>query len=101
MDRKRKMTKVKTQVFDPSEYIETPDDVVEYLAVALEEGDPKLIQMALRDIAKSKGMTQLAAETGLNRESLYKSLSSKGNPSFATILKVTRALGVKLTLAAA
>lgn len=67
-----------------------------YLEAALEEGDPALIAAALGDIARAKGMTQLAKETGLGRESLYKALSPTGNPEFATVMKVVTALGLKL-----
>lgn len=85
--------------FDASKYLKSEQDMQEYLAMALEEGDAKTIQLVLRDIAKAKGMSKLAERTKLNRESLYKSLSKEGNPSFATILKVTKALGLKITLA--
>ena len=64
-----------------------------YLEAALEEGDPALVAAALGDIARAKGMAQIARETGLGRESLYKALSPEGNPEFATVLKVVRALG--------
>jgi len=67
-----------------------------YLEAALEEGDPALITAAMGDVARAKGITQIARETGLGRESLYKALSSEGNPEFATVLKVLRALGLKL-----
>lgn len=72
----------------------------EYLAVALEDGDPKAIQLVLRDISKAQGVTTLANQAGNDRESFYKSLSAEGNPSFATIMKITEALGLKFTLAA-
>jgi probable addiction module antidote protein len=67
-----------------------------YLEAALEEGDPALVAAALGDIARAKGMTQVARETGLGRESLYKALSAAGNPEFATVMKVVAALGLKL-----
>ena len=90
------MKKVATQPWDPSKYINTKEDMAAYLEAALEDGDPKIVASVLGDIARSKGMTELARETGLGRESLYKSLSHNGNPEFATILKVTKALGLKL-----
>ena len=62
----------------------------------MEEGDPALVVAVLGDIARARGMTQLARETGVGRESLYKALSSTGNPEFATVLKVVRALGLQL-----
>ena len=67
-----------------------------YLEAALEDGDPVLVAAALGDIARAKGMTQIARETGLGRESLYKALSAEGNPEFATVLKVLRSLGLRL-----
>ena len=67
-----------------------------YLEAALEDGDPALIAAALGDIARAKGMSQIARETGLGRESLYKALSPDSNPEFSTVLKVVRALGLRL-----
>ena len=85
-----------TKPWDASKYINTKEDMAAYLEAALEDGDPKIISGVLGDIARSRGMTELARETGLGRESLYKSLSSEGNPEFATILKVVKALGLRL-----
>ena len=90
------MAKTKTKLWDASEHLETEADMVAYLEAALEEGDPRLITAALGDIARARGMAQIARETGLGRESLYKALSSDGNPEFATVLKVVRALGLRL-----
>ena len=90
------MNKAKTQRWDPAEHLETEEDMAAYLEAALEEGDPTLVAAALGDIARAKGMTHIARETGLGRESLYKALSAEGNPEFATILKVLRALGLRL-----
>ena len=90
------MPKTKTRVWDPAEELETEEDMVVYLEAALQEGDASLIAAALGDIARAKGMTEIARETGLGRESLYKALSPDGNPEFATILKVLRALGLRL-----
>lgn len=95
------MAKTKTTPWDPSEHLETDEDIAAYLEAALEEGDPSLVAAALGDIARAKGMTQLARETGLGRESLYKALSPSGNPEFATIMKVISALGLKLHAAPA
>ncbi|OKL50474.1 addiction module antidote protein [Boudabousia marimammalium] len=92
------MSEVTFRRFDASAYLADSKDIEDYLALAIEEGDAKTIQLVLRDIAKAQGMTQLAKDTGLNRESLYKALSAQGNPSFASILKITQALGLKLTL---
>lgn len=85
-----------THPWDASDYLETEEDIVAYLEAAIEEGDPSLMAAALRDIARSKGMTQIARETGLGRESLYKALSIEGNPEFTTIVKVLQALGLRL-----
>jgi probable addiction module antidote protein len=90
------MTKVKTSTWDAADHLKTKDDIEAYLEAALEENDPKLIAAALGDIARAKGMTQLAQKTGLGRESLYKALSAEGNPELSTVLKVMEALGLKL-----
>ena len=90
------MAKTVTSPWDPAEHLKTEEDMAEYLEAALEEGDPTLIAAALGDIARAKGMTQVAREAGLGRESLYKALSPTGNPEFATILKVVAALGLQL-----
>ncbi|KAF0862673.1 addiction module antidote protein [Pseudomonas sp. LD120] len=84
--------------FDTAEYLKTPEDMVAYLKACFEDdaGDGKLIRAALNDIARARGMTQVARDTGLGRESLYKALGSQGNPEFATIIKVMKALGLKL-----
>ena len=79
-----------------AEHLKTDEDMAAYLEAALEDGDPVLITHVLGTIARAKGMTQLARDTGLGRESLYKALSAEGNPEFATVLKVVRALGLKL-----
>ena len=90
------MANTRTQPWDAVDYLETEEDIVAYLEGALDEGDPALIAAALGDIARAKGMTTVAADAGLGRESLYKALSPDGNPEFATVLKVMRALGLRL-----
>ena len=90
------MAKTLTTVWDPAEHLTTEEDMAAYLEAALEEGDATLIATTLGDIARAKGMTQVAREAGLGRESLYKALSSTGNPEFSTILKVIQALGLQL-----
>jgi probable addiction module antidote protein len=90
------MGKLNTTCWDPAEHLENREDMVAYLEAALEEGDPTLIVAALGDIARSKGMTTIAKETGLGRENLYKALSVSKNPEFATVLKVIQALGIRL-----
>jgi probable addiction module antidote protein len=93
------MAKEKVTAWDPTEFLGDEKKMALYLEAALEENDPALIAAALGDIAKAKGMTEIAKETGLGRESLYKALSTDGNPSFATILKVLEALGLQLSAA--
>jgi probable addiction module antidote protein len=91
-----KKTKLKTLPWDAAEHLRTEQDMAAYLEAAIEDGDPSVIAAAVGDIARAKGMSQIARATGLGRESLYKALSPGGNPEFATILKVVRALGLKL-----
>lgn len=82
-----------------SEYLETEADIAAYLNAALEDGDTSVIAAALGDIARAKGMTQLAKETGITRDGLYKALSPTGNPSFDTVQRVIKAFGLKLDVA--
>lgn len=90
------MNKIQPTSWDAADHLETREAMAAYLEAALEDGDPALIVAALGDIARSKGMTQIARETGLGRESLYKALSNEGNPEFVTVLKVIQALGLRL-----
>lgn len=92
------MSKIKTSPLDISEYLEDDADMVAYLQSVLEENDPVLLRLALGDIAKAKGMSDIAQQVGVNRQSLYKSLSEDGNPAYDTIAKVITALGMKLTV---
>lgn len=92
---------VNTKPWDASEYIKTEQDIIDYLDAAAETGDPTLMQAAIGDVAKARGMGQIAEAAGVGRESLYKSLSKDGNPSFQTIAKVVQALGGRLTIQAA
>ena len=87
---------VKTKRWDAADHLGSTAEIAAYLEAALEDGDPAVIAAALGDIARSKGMTELARATGLGRESLYKALSKEGNPEFSTVLKVIDALGLKL-----
>ncbi|SFG52143.1 addiction module antidote protein [Pseudomonas sp. NFACC45] len=84
--------------FDAAAYLKTPEEMAAYLDACFEEdaGDGVLVRAALNDIARAKGMTQIARDAGLGRESLYKALGSGGNPEFTTIMKVMRALGLRL-----
>lgn len=88
---------LKTTVWDPAEFLESPEAVAAYLSAAFEEADPALITAALGDVARAMGMTQLAAEAGVTREALYKALSPTGDPRLSTFLGVIKALGIKLT----
>ena len=92
------MSKIKTRPFDMANYLGTEEEVAEYLRQVLEEGDPAELAAALGDIARARGMTKLARDTGLSRESLYKSLSGERAPSSDTLFKVIHAMGFKLTL---
>lgn len=89
---------LKLRKWDAAEHLKTEEEMALYLEACLDEAgdDAAFIAKALGDIARAKGMTQLAKDTGLGRESLYKALSGEGNPSFATIIKVTYALGLQL-----
>lgn len=92
------MPKIKTTRYDSAEYLETPEDMAAYLEACLEiaDGDAAFVAKALGNIARAKGMTQVAKDAGLSRESLYKALSGDRTPGFDTILKVVNALGLKL-----
>jgi len=92
---------LKTTLWDPSEYLESPESIATYLEAAFEDGDPSLIAAALGDIARAMGMTQLALRSGVTREALYKALSATGDPRLSTFLGVMKALGIKLTPRAA
>ena len=96
------MIETKTAPYDVAEFLETPEEMAAYLEACIQEseGDSAFIAKALGDIARAKGMTQIARETGLSRESLYKALSGDRSTSFDTILKVISALGLKLSASA-
>jgi probable addiction module antidote protein len=93
--------KLKTTLWDPTEFLDSPKSIAAYLEAAFEDGDPALIAAALGDIARAIGMTQMAAQAGVTREALYKALSPTGDPRLSTLLGVMRALGLKLTPRAA
>jgi probable addiction module antidote protein len=92
------MAKTKTSKYDVAEHLRTPKEMAAYLEACLEEanGDAAFIAKALGDIARAKGMTQVARDAGLSRESLYKALSGERSPGFDTIIKVISALGLEL-----
>jgi probable addiction module antidote protein len=95
------MAKTRTRPWDVAEHLETEEDMAAYLEAVLQEGDSTLVAAALGDIARAKGIAQIARDTGLGRASLYKALSPEGNPELATVLKVVRALGLQLHAAPA
>jgi probable addiction module antidote protein len=95
------MSSIKTRPFDPVQYLTSEEEMAEYLQAVMDDGDSTLLAAALGDIARARGMTQLACDTGLSRESLYKSLSGERSPSSDTLLKVMKALGFRLTVSPA
>ena len=89
----------KLAVFDAADYLDDEATVAEYLSAALEDPNPDVFLAAVRDVAKARGMTQLAKDSGLGRESLYKTLSPGAKPRYDTVVRLLQALGVKLTVA--
>ena len=92
----KKPVKSKLVPFDPARYLTDDAAVAEYMTAVLESGDPDLLLLALNDVARARGMAAVAKEAGLGRESLYKALAPGAKPRFDTVLKVARALGVRL-----
>ncbi len=92
---------IRTTTWDAVDYLRDADDMAAYLEAALADGDVGVVAAALGDIARAKGMTEVARAAGLGRESLYKALSPGGNPEFATVLRVVKALGLTLHASAA
>lgn len=88
--------RITVRPWDVTRYLDSDEAIALYLDAILEEDDPVLLAAALGDVARAKGMTSVSRETGLGRESLYKSLSENGNPEFATVHKVIRSFGLKL-----
>ncbi len=93
------MSKAKTKPFDPAEYLDNSESIAAYMSDALESDDPAFVADALGVIARARGMSEVARKAGVSRESLYRSLSTDGNPEFATVLRVLRALGLRLSVA--
>ena len=91
---------LETRKWDAAENLQSKEDVAAYLDAVLEDGDSDLLKAALGDIARAKGMTEIAEATGLGRANLYKALSPEGNPEFSTVAKVLKALGLRLHIAA-
>lgn len=92
----KSLTALGVREFDAADYLTGDDSVAEYLTAALEDPDPEMFLVAIRTVARARGMAQLAKDAGLGRESLYKALAPGAKPRYDTILKVTRALGVRL-----
>jgi probable addiction module antidote protein len=90
------MEAVKFSRYDMADYLKSEDDIAVYMEAAMEDGDPAVITVALGNVARARNMSQLARDTGLSREGIYKALSGDGNPSFATILKIAQALGLRM-----
>ena len=90
--------KLGIEPFDAADYLKTEEDCADYLSVVLGDGDPALLAAALGDVARARGMTQVARDSGLTREGLYKALREDGNPSFATVLKVMHAMGLQISV---
>lgn len=99
MKTKKKVTRPRRKLlpFDAARYLTDDEAVAEYVTAILETGDTDLLLMALGDVARARGMAKVAVDSGLGRESLYKALAPGAKPRFDTVLKVARALGVKLT----
>lgn len=93
---KARKARTATKPWDAAQHIRNARDAAAYLSAALDDGDPALVAAAIGDIARARGMAAIARETGLGRESLYKTLSVNGNPEFATVVRVLRVLGLTL-----
>ena len=92
--------KTKTSPYDSAEYMDSPEAINAYMEEAVETEDPAFIAKALGTIARARGMSQIAKKAGLSRESLYKALSTEGNPEFGTVIRVMQALGLKFSITA-
>ena len=91
---------IETRPCDAAETLNTPADIAAYLDAYLEDGTPEELLRAVKAIARSRGMTELARQTGISREALYRAFSEQGNPTLDTLLRVLKALGVRLAVAA-
>ena len=87
---------IKTRTFTAADYLDNEETIAEYLNLALEDQNPEMLLLAIGNIARARGMAQVAQDSGLGRESLYKALSDGAKPRYDTLLQVMRALGVKL-----
>jgi len=89
---------LETFPWDITEHLDSEEAIAAYLDAVFEDGDPKLIAAAIGDVARARGMSEIAQKSGLSRESLYRALSTDGNPEMATVLKVMRALGMRVSV---
>jgi len=92
------MTRVETREFDVVNYLNSEEDIAEYLTVAAEDPDPDMLILALSDVARARGMAKIARDAGCGRESLYKTLSPGSKPQYATVMKIMKALGVRFNV---
>lgn len=92
------MTLIETKIWDPAEHLDSDEKMNLYLDAAFEDGDAAVIAAALGDVARAKGMSQVARQAGVSRENLYRALSAGGHPEFATVMKVIRALGYDISI---
>jgi probable addiction module antidote protein len=90
---------IKTRTFTAADYLDNEETIAEYLNLALDDQNPEMLLLAIANIARARGMAQVALDSGLGRESLYKALSDGAKPRYDTVLKVMRALGLKLQVA--
>ena len=90
------MKREKIARYDTADYLKTDEDIAAYLEATIEDGDPQTFAIALGNILRAGNVSQMARETGVTREGLYKAFSGEGNPSFATVSKVSRALGLRI-----
>jgi len=90
------MSKLEIERYDAADYLKDEQDVFAYLNAALDDGHPDVVAQAIGNVARARGMSRIAKRCGLGRESLYKSLSDKGNPEFRTVVSVLRAMGIRL-----
>jgi probable addiction module antidote protein len=97
----RKIKAAELPNFDITEMLKTDEDIAEYLTVVIEDGDPAMLALTLGDIARARGMTQIAKDSGITREALYRALRADASPRFETVARVCKALGVRLVAQAA
>jgi probable addiction module antidote protein len=92
------MNILKTKPFDPAEYLDNDEAIASYMTDALETGDPSFVADALGVVARARGMSEVARQAGVSRESLYRALSAEGNPELGTVMRVMQALGLQLSV---